>query len=984
MKKQQCKIGALALILFAEYGFAQTRDSLTKENSIKEVVVVAFGKQKKEEITGSVQSLKTKDLANLQNGNILQGIGGKVAGVQVISSGQPGSQPTIRMRGIGSINASSDPLIVLDGIPYNGNLNSIPGTDIESISFLEDASSNALYGSRGANGVIIVNTKRGKTNGLRIEADVKTGINFRSIEDYPVYTSPKDYYTAFYNRARVGEIARLKQAGAVPTGASPHEVGISALNKLGYNAYNLPFNQLISQDGSFNPNAQLLYQDNWKKLLFKPALRREASVGITANNEHVKSYTSLNYLDDQGYLISSGFERFGIRSNLDYAITSKLKLTSGLSYTHSKQDFGETGGFSNPFQFARNIAPFYPVFLRNNNYQIVYDKNGKALYDYGDGQGPNGAARSYAVYENPVGNLQQDKSQTTSNITNINLGLNYEIIKGLDFTYNFGAYLENIKDLRFGNTIGGTSASVGGNLTMSSIFRNTLNHQQLLTYQKKIGKHNFNILIGHELNKTKSDRFSGTKQQLVLPNSLSFDNAVKITDLSGNGYEYAVEGYFSRLLYNYDNKYFFNANIRRDGSSVFSPDSRWGNFYGLGAAWNIAKEDFLKGNNTINSLKLKISYGQQGNDNILLENSDRDYYAYQDIYGINNFGEGKPVLSLRKQGNKDLKWETSKNLNAGFEISLLKNRISLNADYFERKVSDMIYTLPLPPSNAGSYIKYGNIGDMINRGVQANLNIDILRSDELQWSFYANATHYKNKITKLPAEQRSTGLVSGLFILNEGGDRYTYYLKKFAGTDPNNGDALWYRTNINPNTKKEETTITNNYKEATDYNTGKSAIPKVYGGFGTDFTYKGFNLAVNFAYQFGGYGYDDIYRSLFHSDTYASNYSTDLDKTWTPENPNAALPRVDLNSTNQNGNSTLYLIKSDYISLQDITLSYQLPADFTQHIGLSALKIYLTGNNLYLWSKRKGYDPRASLTGVSNSYRYSLLSSVSLGFKLNF
>ncbi|XJR86303.1 TonB-dependent receptor plug domain-containing protein [Elizabethkingia anophelis] len=388
MKKQQCKIGALALILFAEYGFAQTRDSLTKENSIKEVVVVAFGKQKKEEITGSVQSLKTKDLANLQNGNILQGIGGKVAGVQVISSGQPGSQPTIRMRGIGSINASSDPLIVLDGIPYNGNLNSIPGTDIESISFLEDASSNALYGSRGANGVIIVNTKRGKINGLRIEADVKTGINFRSIEDYPVYTSPKDYYTAFYNRARVGEIARLKQAGAVPTGASPHEVGISALNKLGYNTYNLPFNQLISQDGSFNPNAQLLYQDNWKKLLFKPALRREASVGITANNEQVKSYTSLNYLDDQGYLISSGFERFGIRSNLDYAITSKLKLTSGLSYTHSKQDFGETGGFSNPFQFARNIAPFYPVFLRNNNYQIVYDKNGRALYDYGDGQGP--------------------------------------------------------------------------------------------------------------------------------------------------------------------------------------------------------------------------------------------------------------------------------------------------------------------------------------------------------------------------------------------------------------------------------------------------------------------------------------------------------------------------------------------------------------------------------------------------------------------
>lgn len=982
MKRKQCKIGVLAVILSAQYAFAQTKDSLSKETSIKEVVVVAFGKQ--EEITGSVQSLKAKDLSNLQNGNILQGIGGKVAGVQVVSSGQPGSQPTIRMRGIGSINASSDPLIVLDGIPYSGNLNSIAASDIESISFLEDASSNALYGSRGANGVIIVNTKRGKNKGLSIEADVRTGVNFRSIEDYSVYTSPQDYYTAFYNRGRIGEIVRLKQPGAVPSGTTPHEEGLSALSKLGYNVYNLPFNQLIDKHGSFNPDAKLLYQDDWKKLLFKPALRREATLGINANGDQVKSYTSLNYLDDRGYLISSGFERFGIRSNVDYTITSKLKLTSALSYTYSKQNFGETGGFSNPFQFARNISPFYPVYLRDDNYQRLYDSHENALYDYGDGQGPNGAARSYAVFENPVGNLQKDKSQTTSNITNLNLGLNYEIIKGLDFTYNFGAYLENVKNLQFGNTEGGTSSSVGGTISQSSIFKYTLNHQQLITYQKKLGKHSFNILVGHELNKIKNEGISGSKQQLLLPNSTSFDNAVKITDLSGNGYEYAVEGYFSRLLYNYDGKYFFNANIRRDGSSVFSPESRWGNFYGLGAAWNVAKEDFLKDNRVINSLKLKASYGQQGNDNILLDSSTRDYYAYQDIYGINNFGDGKPVLSLKKQGNKDLKWETSKNLNAGFEISLLNNRINLNADYFERKVSDMIYTLPLPPSNSGSYVKYGNIGDMTNRGVQANISVDIFRTEQFQWNVYANATHYKNTITRLPAEQRNTGLVTGLFILTEGGDRYTYYLKEFAGVNPENGDAQWYRTIINPDTKQEERVITNNYKEATDYNTGKSAIPKVYGGFGTDITYKRFNLAVNFAYQFGGYGYDDIYRSLFHSDMYRSNYSTDLDKTWTPENPTAALPRVDLTATNQNGNSTLYLIKSDYISLQDVTLSYQLPDAFAKQAGLSGLKVYFTGNNLYLWSKRKGYDPRASLTGVSDAYKYSLLSSVSLGFKLTF
>lgn len=984
MRKKQCKLGVLAVLLFAEYGFAQKKDSLSRETAIKEVVVVAFGKQKKEEITGSVQALKAKDLGNLQNGNVLQGIGGKVAGVQVISSGQPGSQPTIRMRGIGSINASSDPLIVLDGIPYSGDLNSISSSDIESISFLEDASSNALYGSRGANGVIIVNTKRGKNKKLSVDLDIKTGVNFRSIEDYSVYTSPQDYYTAYYNRGRIGEIARQKQPGALPSTTTPHAVGLSALNGLGYNVYDVPFSQLITPDGSFNPNAKLLYQDNWKKLLFKPALRREATVGINASGEQIKSYTSLNYLDDKGYLIGSGFERFGIRSNVDYSITPKLRLTTALSYTYSKQNFGETGGFSNPFQFARNIAPFYPVFLRNDNYQQLYDNHGNPLYDYGDGQGPNGATRSYAVFENPVGNLQQDKSQRVSNISNTNLGLNYEIIKGLDFTYSFGAYLENLKNLQFGNTLGGTSSSVGGTITQESIFNYTLNHQQLLTYQKKFDKHNFNILVGHELNKTKNEGFSGTKQQLLLPESWAFDNAVKITDLSGNGYEYAVEGYFSRLLYNYDNKYFFNANVRRDGSSVFAPESRWGTFYGLGAAWNVAKENFLKDNKVINALKLKASYGQQGNDNILLNSTTRDYYAYQDIYGINDFGDGKPVLTLKKQGNRDLKWETSKNLNAGFEISLFSNRISLNADYFERKVSDMIYTLPLPPSNAGSYVKYGNIGDMTNKGIQANINVDILRTDDIQWSFYANATHYKNKITRLPDQQKTTGLVSGLFVLAEGGDRYTYYLKEFAGVNPENGDALWYKNTVNPTTHQVEKTVTNNYKEASDYNTGKSAIPKVYGGFGTDITYKRVNLSVNFAYQFGGYGYDDIYRSLFHSDTYGSNYTTDLDKTWTPENPTAALPRVDLSSTNQNGHSTLYLVKSDYISLQDVTLSYQLSDDFVKQVGLSALKIYATGNNLYLWSKRKGYDPRASLTGVSDAYRYSLLSSVSLGFKLSF
>lgn len=772
-------------------------------NGLNEVVVVAFGSQKREEITGSVQELKARDISSLQNGNILQGLGGKVPGVQVFTTGQPGSAATIRMRGIGSINASSDPLIVLDGIPYDGSLNSIPKSDIEGLTFLEDASSNALYGSRGANGVIMVTTKKGKGLGLQIDADVKAGINFRAISDYSILKSPKDYYLAFYDRGRVGEIARVLKGGKSTT--DPRQVALNSMNStLGYNVYDAPFDQLINANGSFNDAAGLRYQDDWSKLLFRTALRQEASLSLTANSEHLKSFTSLNYLNDKGYLISSGFKRLGLRSNLTYEVNKSLKIGSNLSYANTNQNFGESSGFSNPFQFARNIAPFYPVYLRNNDFQRVYDGKGRPVYDYGSGEGPFGASRSYAVFENPVGNRQYDKDNTTNNQATANLFLNYKFLNDFEFTYNFGANVENQRRLVFGNTYGGTSSSGGGNLLRSSLYKYNLNHQQLLNYNKKIDNHSIAVLFGHEFNKTVSDQFAGTKQQLLLPDLLVFNNAAKITGLTGSQYGYSVEGYFSRLLYSYNNRYFFNASVRRDGSSIFAPESRWGTFYGLGGAWDIAKEDFLSNNKTINSLKFKISYGQQGNDNVTLNTSDRDYYAYYDTYSINNFGDNTPVVSLNKLGNRDLKWETSKNLNTGFEASLFDRRLTVNAEYFERKVSNMIYAQALPPSNSGSYLRFANIGDMNNKGIQLNVAADLIRTQDINWSVNVNATHYKNKITRLPDAQRATGLVTGSFILKEGGDRYAYYLRDFAGVDPKNGDALWYTDQLNASTNQIE------------------------------------------------------------------------------------------------------------------------------------------------------------------------------------
>ena len=971
--------------LFALFSFVGTfsaqekkKDSI-KENSIGEVVIVAFGKQKKEEITGSIQELKPKDISALQNGNVLQGLAGRVAGVQIVGNGQPGSSPSIRMRGIGSINASSEPLIVLDGIPYPGSLNSIPSSDIESLSFLEDASSNALYGSRGANGVIIITTKKGTRKGIHVDFDIKTGINFRATPEYDIISSPAEYYLAYFNRVRVGEKARGK------TDAQAYTEAINKMNAtLGYNAYNVPFNQLINQDGSFNQNAKLLYQDNWQKLLFRPNLRQEANLSFTANTDKLKAYTSLGYLNDRSYLIGSGFKRLSLRSNLEYALNEKLKFGANLNYSNSEQNLGDGGSFANSFQFSRNIAPFYPVYLRDNDYNRVYDIKGRAVYDYGDGKGPNGARRSYAVFENPVGNRQYDLNKVTNNTVNTNLFVQYKFLKDFDFTYNFGGVIINSQELVYGNPLGGTTATVGGRLAKSNTLKYAFNHQQLLSYNKQLGAHNISVLLGHELNQEKSDYFGARKEKLFLEGLAVFDNVLKMNEIPGNQYDYAVEGFFSRVLYNYKNKYFFNASLRRDGSSVFSKENRWGTFYGLGAAWDISKEDFLKDSEVVNALKVKASYGQQGNDIFYFPGTtDRIYYAYKNLYKVSNFGDDTPVVTTEYLGNNKLRWENSQNLNAGFETALFNRRLSINAEYFERKVSDMIYRAALPFSNVGYYPRLENIGNMRNRGVQVSINGDVIKTENFTWNLYANLTHYKNKITKLPDAQRENGITDGLFLLKEGSDRYAYYLKEFAGVDPLNGDALWYKDGVDAsgNAVKQ---VTNSYAEATLYQTGKSAIPKVYGGFGTQIRFKNITLSANFAYQLGGWGYDQNYRSLLHSDNYASNYHRDVHNTWAPENPTASLPRIDISNSNQNANSTLFLTKSDYLSLQDLTLSVGIPQSFLENYGIRDANIYVTGNNLFLLSKRRGYDPRLSISGVSETYGYNLLSSVSLGLNLKF
>ncbi|MFD1094119.1 SusC/RagA family TonB-linked outer membrane protein [Salegentibacter chungangensis] len=962
--------------------------------ALEEVVVVAYGQQRKEEITGSVTTLGDDEIGKVQAGSVVQGLTGKVPGVQIINqTGQPGDDPTVRFRGIGSINSSSSPLYVVDGVVFNGKLNSINPQDIKSMTFLKDASANALYGSRGANGVVIITTKKGDTDRVEVTVDSKIGVNTRAVPEYDIFSDPGLYYETWYDRWRLG---------LINTGVAPAEAAQTAASQivsggdysLGYNNYDVADDNLIDPaTGQINPNATLLYNDDWQDESFKTGVRRENYVSMKYNNDLLKTFFSAGNLKDEGYAINSGFERTTVRLTTDFTPTDWLEIGGGVNYAQTTQDSPLQGvgsnTISNLFGWARQVAPIYPVFGRDANGDIIRDADGAPVYDFGNGEGGSvGERPSFVANQNPVATNLLDIDENIFDNFSGRMNATVHFLEDFSFTYNFSADIFNGNITSFATPIGGDAQQVNGRITTRSNRGTTISNQQLLNWDKQFGDHSFSVLLGHESNEYNFRLLAGQVTETVIDDLPVLDNGVNIQYLNGYQKDYTVEGYFSRLTYNFDNKYFINGSFRRDGSSVFHPDNRWGNFYGVGGAWSAHKEDFLADADWLTILRLKASFGQQGNDAILYEDDrtvvgdldNRNYYAYTDQYDIVNAGGNVPGVTFFQLGNEDLKWEASTNINAGFELGLFENRLNINAEYFERKVEDLLFFNPIAISE-GVGSRPENIGDMENKGIEVSLSAELFRGEDFNWMFNLNGTHYKNEITRLPDEF----IDDGLFRLQEGRSRYDYYMREFAGIDEENGDALWYVDELDADGNPTgERTTTEDHATATEYYVGKSAIPDVYGGFSTYLSYKGFSLNLGFAYQIGGYGFDGIYQNLLDATSPGNNLHKDVLNSWTPENPNAALPRVDVIEIDQSNTSDFFLVDASYLSLQDITLGYDFDPDVVEAIGLAGARIYATANNVYLWSEaRDGYDPRLSITGNAVN-EYSLVRSTSLGLTLKF
>lgn len=969
---------------------------------LDEVMVVAFGTAKKSSFTGSAAVVNSEKLSQSQVSSVTEALSGAVPGVTMTSSnGAPGATSSIKIRGISSINAGNDPLIIVDGAPYSGDLNNINPSDVESMTVLKDAASSALYGARGANGVIIITTKRANKKGDAIVTlDAKWGANTRALQNYDVITNPAEYYEMHY---------RAMNNYYKSSGMSDIEAWQTANNNifgsnggLGYNVYTMPEGQyLIGQNGKLNPNATLgrvvsyngkdylLTPDNWQDVGTCTGMRQEYNLSISSATDKSTFYMSLGYLDNEGITANSNMKRLTGRLKADYQAKPWMKVGGNMSYarfdSNSLSNNGTSSSTANIWAFTTQLAPIYPAYVRNADGSIMIDDDGILMMDYGSGQNA-GLTRPFIGDANPIQDNKLNTNNAEGNALSSTAFVDITPLPGLKITLNGSFNLDETRSTYVYNPYYGQFDSTGGTVNKYHTRTYDYNLQQLISYVHSFGKHNADIMVGHEyydyryylLGASKSMMFSQINQEL--------DGAV-IDGQGATSYKtrFNNEGYFGRLQYNYDERIFGSASLRRDASSRFHPDHRWGTFWSVGGAWLINKESWFDAS-WIQELKVKASIGSQGNDNI-------GYYLYTDMFNIVN-SNGELGTSFASKGTEDITWENSLNFNAGAEFQLF-NRITGSIEYYRRKTTDMLFSFSVAPS-LGYSSYYDNVGDMVNSGVEINLGINIFNKRNFTWDINLNASTLKNRIAMLdPDKLISTeytadgksykGYTDGSFFIGEGLSMYTWRLKDYAGV-AEDGQSMWYKNVLDENGNIVGRETTKDYSEADYYITEETTLPTVSGGFGTNLTVYGVDFGINFTYQIGGKQYDSTYAYFMSSPSGSTgyNYHKDLYNSWTVDNPNTDIPRFQLNDQNSTSASTRFLTDASYLNIQNINVGYTLPSKWTRKLAINSLRLYMSAENVFYWSKRKGFDPRQSYSAATNATNYSPMRTISGGVTFQF
>lgn len=988
------------------------------EQTLGEAYVVAYGKATKASFTGAAAKIKGDVVENKATTEVTSALAGEVAGVQIMQSdGNPGANSSIVMRGIGSVNAAASPLIVVDGMPYAGNLSSIDPKDIESLDLMKDATATALYGSRGANGVIIISTKKGKAGKLSIGADVKYSVSGRWLPTYDVIKSPERFVELSWeslknNFMKQGATEDVAASNASTVLFNEEYGGIPSV----YNMWNADGADLIDPaTGRFNSGITRKFNpDSWEDELFRTGQKVDAGVNLTGGTDRIKTYTSVGFTKDKGYLVGADYRRFTARSNMDLQITNWLKGSTSLSYANSRQNKSvqDENASNNAMTFVNSMPYLYPVFQRDANGNRIPDAYvGGYKYDYGMENG-----RPAYPNVNPAGSANLDINQTDADQFIGNGQLEASFLNDFKLTAGLGYMYLHSNNNVVTNPFYSDSEGNGIYENTSAISRQVVGNQILSWKHTYKDTHNFNAFVGHESTWTDNQLAYGSKKMLVRADGLTFGNAVSYQDLTGYNYGYSLDSWFGQLSYDYAEKYFINGALRADGSSRFAKGNRWGTFGSVGAAWNVTKEDFLRDVTWLRNLKLKASWGVTGNQSLdgAGDLGISAYYPYTDMYTIRNMNDA-PSIVFNRKGNKNLTWEKTQNVNVGVEFDIA-GIVEGEVDYFNRLTSDLLFLRSTALSQGYASIPV-NDGKMRNAGVEFSLTAHAVKTKDVSLDIRLNGSHYKNSIVELPMDGESGNRMdfyqyTSRFTWVKGGSIYDFYMPTYKGVDPETGYALYKTLNAvdaagnvlqknvtdvelyKKNHKGEqyslvEGTPTSVWTEAASDFVGKSATPKLTGGFGFDLRVKDFSLSTTFTYSLGGYAYDYVYARLMGDGELGTyNWHKDMENRWTKAGDVTDVPALTNGTTlgnYANARSTRFLTKRNYLQLSNIRLAYNFPESLTSRLGgMHGAQIYATGENLFLLSARKGFMPGTTSDGMTSDTQYLPSSSFTVGLKFNF
>ena len=1032
-------IGMAPTTVKAQNGMVVELYSNTQD--LDEVVVVAYGTAKKSELTGAVSQVTSQQIEARPVTSVTSALEGTTTGLVVNSTyGQPGSDASIRIRGFASINGSNEPLYVIDGVPFGGNISDLSSADIESITVLKDATSAALYGNRAGNGVVLINTKKGRDDKVRINASVMMGTYNRGIPEYDRMDARNWMNAMMQSYAR--EHFTAGNSGTNPDG-SPKVMSmteaIANANKgiitdyLHYNIFNQPddalFNGIYLKDAA-QIKSGLADDLDWFKAAIRSGFRQEYTLGGDGGGKTANYYFGTSYTKEEGYTKESGFERITGRARVNLMPKTWFKTGLTLSGSHQLINYhsDSEGSYKNAFGYCRNIAPIYPIHLHDMESatgDYILDEQGNKIYDSGETYGRTQYPGRHYLWE-----TEMDMDKTYRNTLDGMGYVTFSLPYGFDLTFNGDLNVRNTENREYNNAIIGDGQ--GNNArTKRTIYRyKNFTLQQLLNWNHSYAdRHNIEAMVGHEVYYYKYNYLYGFKANETLAGHVDMINFSDIQNLYDYENNDRKESYLGRVRYVLDDKYALEGSFRRDGSSRFHKDHRWGNFYSIGASWILSREEFIRKYDWINNLKLRAAYGEVGNDRAA------DYYSYMALYDITVNG-GMGALVKSQLTNELLSWESVKNWGIGLEGRLL-NRLNFSIEYFNKASHDLIFNLNQPlsagatsTSSAVSQVQV-NLGNMVNRGIELSADYDIVRLNDFRFNLGLNLTYLKNKITKMPEiynvggekDEYTAGLQSGQYNYREGHSMYSFYTYTYKGIDDMTGKALYTfndhdyyvpgMTKAGEDISKREAIPAGEYvvidgvpyvyKPATY---GKrewhgSAVPKLYGSFNPTIEYKNFTLAAIFSFQLGAKCIDWTYQSLTSMGGSPSAIHADMQNAWIKdlngtvttytedqikgmtvgEGDNAYVNypanRLDTNGTPavysgdnsyNSATSDRYITSSNYFIVKNIGLSYRLPRTIVNRIGFTNIALSATVENLYTKTARKGMNAQQNFSGYVGDY----------------